>query len=211
MLTKALSPLLLIVLLAFTSAQAADRIGVYGVQGFTSEDVLPSPTGFGVFLQRDLSARTLLRISYSWAKDTRNFFATVDLASGFAPGPDTVSDFWHRDAKIHAIDLTLLLGVIHNTPLSFRLGPGLGLAKFDHNVTGRSSGRTWGGNSSFRLSFSALADFAITYPAISPLNVHIFARERLTVAPAVNCLDCPVYFPDSITSTELALALSYPF
>ncbi len=208
---KALLGILLAAFLSSTHAQAADQIGIFGVQGFTNQNVLPNPTGFGVFLQRDLSTHTLLRISYSWGKDTKNFFATVDLAEGFAPGPDSVSDFWHREAKIHAIDLSLLLGVVHNAEFSLRLGPGLGMAKFDHSVTGKTSGRDWGGDSSFRLSFSALADFAITHRAISPLNLHLSARERVTVAPAVNCDDCPIYFPDSITSAELALALSYPF
>lgn len=211
MLAKALSIILLLVFLTFASAHAADRFGIYGMQGFTSEDVLPSPTGFGVFLQRDLSAQTLLRISYSWAKDTDRFTSTVPSREGgpLLPG-DTIRDSWQQEASIQTIELSLLMRTLGGSAFSFSLGPGIGFAKFNREVTGDTTGFVWGGDSSFRLSFSALAEVAFAHRRLDPLIVHLVVRERITIASQENCVDCARPFEDSVTSAELALALSYP-
>lgn len=196
-------------LLLGSTAFAGGQFGLSGLQCQTSHTVLPHPLGFGLFLQKDLSSVTTLRFDYSWANETDRYVATVDRNAGYSPGTDTVRDFWLQDASMQVFESSLILKAVRSDYISFSVGPGLGLAKFNRSVVGRSTNFEWGGNSDFRLSFSVVADFEVAHPRLNPLILHLSVRERITAASAVTTTDSPAPFRDSITSATIGLAIAY--
>ncbi len=207
---------LLVAWLGMTASSVADtQFGVYGLQGQTNHDDLPNPAGFGGFIEKSLSHRSALRLSYSWAVDQDRYSATFYRINNYFE-VDTLSDLWEQHSSISVAELSFLVAPLVTEPLSLRIGFSLGNARFHQDIVGRSLGQFDEPRTTNRFIVGVLADVDIAYRETRPFVIHLTIHERSTLGGSVQTMQDYWHYRSpyssfkskSISNAEMAIALA---
>lgn len=205
---KGLLWLLLLAIWFAGNVRADQQFALYGLQSLTNHQDLPHPAGVGAFLQKSLSPDIRLRFSASAGFDRERYVATIHRSWGFSPESDTIRDFWHESTHMEVFEVSLLARPFDSRLINVFVGGGLGLTSFSWKISGQNTGYVKSTDAGPRLAFSLLGDFEIAHPSLRPLVLHLWLRERITMAAVSPCEDCATLFDDAISSTEVSLAVA---
>ncbi|MCC6963317.1 MAG: hypothetical protein IT585_08705 [candidate division Zixibacteria bacterium] len=189
-------------------SRADQQFALYGLQSLTNHSDLPHPAGVGAFLQTSLSQDIRLRFSASVAFDRDSYVATIRRGWGLPFPGDTLRDFWSESTHMEVFEVSFLARPFDSRIINVFVGGGLGLTSFSWKISGQNTGYVKSTDAGPRLAFSLIGDFEIAHPSLRPLVLHLWLRERITMATMFQCDDCGTLFDDSISSTEVSLALA---
>lgn len=196
-----------VILILNCSAFAGQQIGVYGLQSFTKQELIPSSAGVGAYVQKDLSNKISLRFSVQKGFDTDTYVKTIRYGGVFSMPGDTIHDYWNQESSMSAYDVTVLFKPFARGPVNLALGAGLGFVSLDFSAVGRRSGYEMSDEAKFRMGFSVLLDFEIAPINSSPLLFHVTIRERIAPDNRAYPTDSMYYLAGSISSAEITLAV----
>lgn len=199
--------LILTLMFADCTAFAGQQIGIYGLQSFTNQERIPSPSGVGAYVQKDLSDKFALRFSVQKGFDTDSYIKTIRYGGIFSMPGDTIHDYWNQESSMSAYDVSVLFRPFAHGAVNLAIGAGLGFVSLDFSSVGRRSGYEMSDNAKFRMGFSALLDFEIVPINLSPLLFHVTIRERIAPDNRAYPTDGIYYLAGSISSAEVAFAV----